>query len=146
MDVTWKCSLYTWQEIENLHMQLPFVILFGKCCDHIFTKIDSDWGRRYNTFFVKWTVKRCSSPALQNARLLWVFLLKLTQVYERCSSADALKIGARISIQSAFDYLGTLALSCNHQTTLSFSYMHELSSQQCIVTLRFFIKLRRVWM
>ena len=72
-----------------------------------------------------------------------MFLFKPTQDYEMCSSADALKIGARIPIQSAFDYHGTLllGLSCNHQTILSFNYMHGISWQQCFVT-----KLRRGWM
>ena len=54
--------------------------------------------------------------------LSWILLIKLAQVYETCSIADALKTGERNLLS-----IITLALSCKHQTVLNITRI-EISS------------------
>ena len=80
-------------------------------------------------------VLRKSYSVAQDTILIRIFLLKPYQVYETCSSADALKIGERNPVQSAFDYY--FAMSCNHQTILNLKCTDGLSSQHCNSALLF---------
>ena len=84
-------------------MKLPFAIIAGKCCDHIFAKIYSQSLRssilHFHRKMKSWTMSNIPKW------LSWILLFKLTQVYETCSIADALKTCERNPIiQRTFDH------------------------------------------